>query len=678
MKLVTETAKHETSHTGNESNAFSIRGGAKAFQILLADLYTNKIRAVVREVCTNAADSHVEAGCADIPFDVHLPTAGDPRFVVRDYGVGMDHETVMHLYTTLFDSTKDTSNDFVGALGLGSKSPFAYTDSFDVTARDGQTRRVYQIFMNEHKIPTIEIIGEVDDPGARGVEVAVPVQAKDFDMFRHEAEWCFLGFAPVPNTDSRLTIPEAKFYYQAKNDLELSYMLLSDASLPGQGKVYIRQGCVIYPVDHHGATNAIANTMAYGAKIVVDVPIGTAQVAPNREALSLDEDTIDNLTAVFKGLDAQVKAEVYGRCDSECNTMLEAQEWWLDTTSGNNNKMAGMFNFGSMWKGQTVVGYIKLEDLLPLDKDGAVQYVQAKNGKSRKWDNLSSISFGMRHQVKFVYHPMGDKLKRATMRYKTFCDEQPGYNGARDVYHLGEIHPRIMTKLATAIGAKKEQFVSLADLDDPGPPDRAKRQQGSFAGAYELHHSSAYAPLAKDDKPAKDECYWVEVDRTNSGSCHIIWSEYVGARDANLVEKGRRIVTLTEAASKRLNLAPADNLRDAIKASVDKKRKNLVEQYTQYLYNSAVRYTSSIKGYYGDVLAKLVDPFDNVVEPSTYLRFLSADDTEQAETDCATMVAGLKEKYPLLFGEVDDDAIMWYVSQRDKELLTQQKGTKLP
>ena len=46
----------------------------------------------------------------------------------------MEHEDCMVLYTTYFRSTRNNSNDSVGCLGLGSKAPFAYTDSFTVEA----------------------------------------------------------------------------------------------------------------------------------------------------------------------------------------------------------------------------------------------------------------------------------------------------------------------------------------------------------------------------------------------------------------------------------------------------------------------------------------------------------------------------------------------------------------
>ena len=59
MKLHAGTNVIEKSADFEESK-FSIEASAKAFFILSDGLYSNKIKAVVRELSTNAYDSHVE------------------------------------------------------------------------------------------------------------------------------------------------------------------------------------------------------------------------------------------------------------------------------------------------------------------------------------------------------------------------------------------------------------------------------------------------------------------------------------------------------------------------------------------------------------------------------------------------------------------------------------------
>src|SRR5574343_126832 len=118
----------------DSTSGFKINATAKAFAILSSGLYANKIRAIVRELSCNAYDSHKAANKEHVPFKVVLPSPLDSTFSVQDFGLGLSEEQVFNLYTTYFESTKTQSNDYIGALGLGSKSPFSYTSSFLVTS----------------------------------------------------------------------------------------------------------------------------------------------------------------------------------------------------------------------------------------------------------------------------------------------------------------------------------------------------------------------------------------------------------------------------------------------------------------------------------------------------------------------------------------------------------------
>ena len=121
---------------------FTIKATGKAFRILSSGLYKEKILAIVRELSCNAYDAHVDAGKADLPFDVHLPNALEPFYLIRDYGKGLSQEAMETVYTTYFESTKTESNEVIGGLGLGCKSPLSYVDQFTVTSFQGGQKKV--------------------------------------------------------------------------------------------------------------------------------------------------------------------------------------------------------------------------------------------------------------------------------------------------------------------------------------------------------------------------------------------------------------------------------------------------------------------------------------------------------------------------------------------------------
>lgn len=188
MKLTTGVALEGDLPT-EQTQQFSMAINAKSFEILFKKLYTDPVLAVLREIVCNAWDSHVAAG-TNRPVRVQLPMALDPQLIVRDFGTGLTHEQVMHLYTTVFASTKDNDAAQTGGFGLGSKSPFAYTESFTVKRYDGQQVSIYFAGMDSG-IPKITLVHQEDSAEPRGLEIIVPIRTSDCARFTNARERVF-------------------------------------------------------------------------------------------------------------------------------------------------------------------------------------------------------------------------------------------------------------------------------------------------------------------------------------------------------------------------------------------------------------------------------------------------------------------------------------------------------
>ena len=289
-----------------ETRAFSMKANGKAFKVLIDGLYSDKVRAVIRELCSNAYDAHVAAGRADVPFALHLPTDYEPYFAVRDYGTSMTHEEVMGLYTTVFASSKESSSTQVGKLGLGSKSPFAYTDTFTVSTWLDGVRRDYSAYIGTDYIPQIALMSETPDDGPTGTEVTFPTQAEDTHAFLRAAAFTLIGFDVLPRMTGACL----------GDDLRGACVLRgSDWALyENLGNPYARQGCVVYPI----STTALGGECveAFRGGILVDFPIGALEIAASREGLGYDAATVaalegaaeriiqDRLTTALAALDA--------------------------------------------------------------------------------------------------------------------------------------------------------------------------------------------------------------------------------------------------------------------------------------------------------------------------------------------------------------------------------------
>lgn len=338
MKLAVETRPVERGATA-ATGEFKIKATAKAFNILSSGLYSDKILAIIRELSCNAYDAHVAAGKADVPFEVHLPTIITPTFYVKDFGIGLSEDAVMNLYTTYFESTKADSNEYIGALGLGSKSPFSYTSTFTVESRFNGTKHVFTAYLNEQGLPSIDKLASIPTDEANGLTVMFPVQRDHISVFRAKARRAFMYFNPLPKVLgwSEYT-PHA-----VKVLLEGTAWKLVDRTDSYLSGPYVKQGPVIYPInieilEREGSFSTIAQTLLKQS-IDIEVNMGDVDVAASREALSYDKRTIRNLINAFETVAAEFTQKVSENF-KQASTLWEARQF-LSTLMNYNERSIG-------------------------------------------------------------------------------------------------------------------------------------------------------------------------------------------------------------------------------------------------------------------------------------------------------------------------------------------------
>jgi len=301
-----------------EIGEFRIRNSAKAFNILSSGLYANKIKAIVRELSCNAVDSHTAAGNS-APFEVHLPTALEPHFSIRDFGTGLNHDQVTSIYTTYFESTKTGSNDFIGALGLGSKSPFSYTDNFTVTAIKDGRKGVYTAFINDAGVPSIALMMEEQTDEPSGVEVKFSVNERyDFDKFRQEAAAVYQYFAikPVITGVSNFQIPELK--YDTKDIIPGVHSYSSETS---SRRTRAIMGNIAYPIDV--PNNALGELKKLlDCSLELHFNIGELDFQASREGLSYIPQTIEAIRSKLE----QVNNALTGVLAKEADAIVNVWE----------------------------------------------------------------------------------------------------------------------------------------------------------------------------------------------------------------------------------------------------------------------------------------------------------------------------------------------------------------
>ena len=286
MKLQTTTNTIEQIGNISDEAQFTMKTSRKAFQIL-SDLYSDKPLAIVRELGANAKDAMTAASKGDQPFSVKLPNALEPWLIIEDKGTGISHQDIYNVYTKYFESTKSESNDYVGCLGLGSKSPFCYTDNFLITSTHQGVKRIYNAFFSQNGTPTISLMSTENSNQGNGLAIQIPVKLADVVTFEQAIAKAFRFFEVKP-TISGGSINWKTDKISFKGEGWESYEGLS------YGECYAIMGGVTYPVNRY-QLNEQSRLLCDRGGLVMYFNIGELDVTPSRESLSYDDSTINAL-----------------------------------------------------------------------------------------------------------------------------------------------------------------------------------------------------------------------------------------------------------------------------------------------------------------------------------------------------------------------------------------------
>lgn len=320
------TSERLIQSTGSiKSSEITLSSNAKAFRLIFGQIYPDIIKAIVREIFTNAWDSQKLAGKLDTPIEIHAPNAWEPWFSVRDFGVGMSPETIENIYARVFESTKDTSNDEAGMFGMGSKTPLGYTDNFVIVSYQGGRYWYYEMYINTKGGAQIDLKdeGETDEPD--GVMVQLAVKLDDMKSFEQHINHFVLG----ANTPVNINGERFKEVWEVLSQGE-GWQIVKTPSVSGP---HIRMGCVLYKVNNEFIRNCgfqgifvpkrnggyYTGYNYYGndssrIPVVIDFPIGTFDVTGSREDIIYNQEVaqriVDRADEIIEDVKKELAAEL--------------------------------------------------------------------------------------------------------------------------------------------------------------------------------------------------------------------------------------------------------------------------------------------------------------------------------------------------------------------------------
>ena len=294
---------------GKNVEEFGIAQTAEFFTVLSNTLYSNKPLAVIREVLCNAWDAQIVSGRQDRPVIVKID---EDKLSIRDFGPGIPHEMIHSIYCVYGTSTKENDGNQTGGFGLGSKSPFAYSDHFTVVNHYDGMKVVHAISRGSTLTkgkPDRRVMVQVPTTET-GVEVIIPVKNReDMHLFIEIArDIAAFGEMNVMVNDKQVEVVPIS---EAENNL----FLTTRRPRGSFDAINIRYGNVVYPVkpdvEYIGLFKRLTDILEdipsrhrFGNDfvLILQAPANSISVTPSREALSNTETTIRTLKSLFTNI----------------------------------------------------------------------------------------------------------------------------------------------------------------------------------------------------------------------------------------------------------------------------------------------------------------------------------------------------------------------------------------
>jgi len=190
---------------------------------LLQDPYKNSIGAVVREYVSNSFDSHAEADfiknndLIDIrtEYPIYLESTNEELQILKtkvqefdndavsviiakdgsgwfwateDFGVGLSPNRVKDVFCSYLKSTKESTNNAIGAFGIGSKSGLSYTDAIFIRTRYNDVEYQY-ILRKGETVPRLDIVSQTPTTERNGTQIKIYIKSvKKYDWSSPEVE----------------------------------------------------------------------------------------------------------------------------------------------------------------------------------------------------------------------------------------------------------------------------------------------------------------------------------------------------------------------------------------------------------------------------------------------------------------------------------------------------------
>lgn len=266
-------------------------------QLLTTNLYSNPLESFLREIVSNAWDSHIEVGNTDpILLEIGTNTEGRDYIRIQDFGVGLSPDRFNNIYRMIGSSSKREDNKQIGGFGIGRFSALAYSDSVYITSNYSGIKYKYLMYKDGSKIKIDELYNApTTDPN--GLEVLVYLHgSSDIYDVKNAIHNQLAYFDNLYVSTDRYTNHCPADLAEGFNKLKIKrYKNFSVNTLSRSNDISILLGKIQYPLNRHIQYDTIYNfNKVY--PIALNFEIGDLPVTPNREQIQYTQEAIDKIS----------------------------------------------------------------------------------------------------------------------------------------------------------------------------------------------------------------------------------------------------------------------------------------------------------------------------------------------------------------------------------------------
>jgi len=511
-----------TSHDFDSINCTIDAEDMRYVASLLRNNYSNTQLAVVREISANALDANTEAK-SKRRIEITLPSKLSTNFCVRDFGGGLSQQDVFGLYSKYGKSTKRTSNNYIGAFGIGKFAPLSYGDNFTCVSYHGGIKSSYNIFVDEHDDTKIVKLHEEPSNEPTGLEVQVAISESDIESFRDNCKKFFKFF---PDKDmpkfigaEKDFVEKPKVILEGENadwfftEQESSYNYYSRS----YEKAKVIMGRVAYPLDADSidiknyvqdeSQASIIRSVIQESNFHLRVPLGCVKLHHSREALEYNKPTQKFIAQRMVEVMAEVKAIASEKL-SDSQDLYEAKANYARIINSLPQTLQRAFEGSFEWQGIKIdsFGFSRpygMTDDIILTETTREKDSDARNGfrvRSNKTSRINCRDDGL-FIIQDISSSHGNNLRARTL----FNEDE----NLQVVYFINAL-----TDDAQALIDDKWHFDSISDKHIRYTSKVAK-EKPDYSGVRKSNGSRAHIPLfemKKEGYSYRNIDYWKSVN----------------------------------------------------------------------------------------------------------------------------------------------------------------------